>query len=474
MMRLRPGHVRTRLTVWYLAVLGGILILYIAGTSIFLYFSLLETLDDNLADAIERTEPLIQFGPDGALRFSANLDQKDPDRQQRQYLEILTPDGRVLYRSQELGSSEIGGRPFPGEGISGYSQRSARLPDGTRIRLASRVHQAGNRAVLIRIATPEAQVRHELKELLSVLLIGFPLALGLAGFGGYLLARRMLAPLGAMARRAERLTAENLHDRLPVDNPRDELGQLALVFNHALDRLERSFQQLRRFTADASHELRTPLTAIRSVGEVGLQSDGTPSHYRDVIGSMLEETNRLTRLVESLLTISRADAGHIQLQRTPVPLLDLVGESASLLEILAEEKGVRLTVEGARSVVVLGDRLILRQAVINLIDNAIKYSPPGGIVSIEIGRGDKDATIEVIDCGPGIPEQDQEKVFDRFYRVDRARSREAGGTGLGLAITRWAVEAHGGKITLKSDEGCGATFRIDLPILEQVQKMKEN
>ena len=469
MSLLRPKHVRTRLTLWYLAVLSGILTVYIAGTSIFFYFGHVETLDDNLGDAIERIEPLIQVTTDGTLRFAANLEQADPDREQQQYLEILSPDGKVLYRSRAMGTGTLAGPPFKGEGVSGYSQRSSRLPDGTRIRLASRSHEVGDRQVLIRLAFSEEPLWRDMKEFLTVLCLGLPAMLAVAGFVGYGLARRILRPLGAMAQRAEQLTAENLHDRLPVENPDDELGQLARVFNHALDRLERSFEQLRRFTADASHELRTPLTAIRSVGEVGLEGPGSSSYYREVIGSMLEEANRLTRLVESLLTISRADAGHIQLHRAQLPLTALANEAAGLLEMLAEEKGAHLMVEGDPSIAITGDRLILRQAVMNLIDNAIKYSPAGGTVAVKVTREEDQAVVEVSDDGPGIPKQDREKVFDRFYRVDESRSRDAGGTGLGLSITRWAVEAHGGRITLDSRADLGSTFRISLPAGEAVR-----
>src|SRR5206468_4944815 len=204
---------------------------------------------------------------------------------------------------------------------------------------------------------------------------------------GYWLARRALAPVGHMADRARTITADRLGDRLPVEDAEGELGQLATVFNETLARLERSFGELRRFTADASHELRTPLTAIRSVGEVALQTPKSATEYRDVIGSMLEEADRLTRLVDSLLTLSRADAGHIQVQRTDISLLGLAQEASSLVEVLAEEKRQRISVEGEPASMVSGDRLILRQALINLIDNAIKYSPVGAEILIRVGTG---------------------------------------------------------------------------------------
>ena len=187
--------------------------------------------------------------------------------------------------------------------------------------------------------------------------------------------------------------------------------------------------------------------------------------YRDVIGSMLEEVDRLTRLSESLLALSRADTGHIQLQREVIPLLQLAKEASSVVEVLAEEKRQRIDIEGDAGLLVSADRLILRQAIVNLLDNAIKYSPTGSRVLVRVqSAGDKQAFLDVVDQGPGIPKEHQPYVFDRFYRVDRARTREWGGAGLGLSITRWEVEAHGGEITLKGEEGHGSTFRVSLPL----------
>jgi signal transduction histidine kinase len=220
---------------------------------------------------------------------------------------------------------------------------------------------------------------------------------------------------------------------------------------------------LRRFTADASHELRTPLTAIRSVGEVALQKTGNGPYYRDIIGSMLEEVNRLTRLVESLLTISRADAGQIDLHQAPVNALELVQEAATLLESLAEEKQQNVVVEGNPSITLWGDRLILRQAVINLLDNAVKYSPVGGSIRVDVCFDVDTVAIEIQDSGPGISVEHREKVFERFYRVDEARTRAEGGTGLGLSIVKWAVLVNAGSIDLVSEPGEGCTFTIRIP-----------
>jgi len=266
-----------------------------------------------------------------------------------------------------------------------------------------------------------------------------------------------------MASRARGITAERLGERLAVENPADELGQLATTFNETFGRIERSFEQLRRFTADASHELRTPLTALRSVGEVGLQERPDDKLFGDVVGSMLEEVDRLTRLVDTLLALSRADAGQVPLAREPVDLASLARNAVQHLDDLSDEKDQRVTLEAGTPVEVLGDWPVLRQAVINVLDNAIKYSPPGTSVRVAVGANEDRAWIVVSDEGPGIAAEDRERIFERFYRVDKARSREEGGTGLGLSLAKWGVESHQGRIELDSEVGRGSTFRIVLP-----------
>jgi heavy metal sensor kinase len=270
-----------------------------------------------------------------------------------------------------------------------------------------------------------------------------------------------------MAHRAREINAARLSARLEVENPHDEIGRLAGAFNETLVQLERSFEQLRRFTSDASHELRTPLTAIQTVGEIGLRGAPTAEHYRTVIESMLEETGRLTRLVESLLTIARADSGQIQLARADIVVLRLVQEVASFVDILADDKGQHLVIEGDASMHTCGDRAILRQIVINLLDNAIKYTPAGGSISARVAaHDDRMVSIEVKDSGPGVAPDHRDRIFERFYRVDEGRSRGTGGAGLGLAIAKWGAEAHGGRLELECPEAGGCVFRVVLPCNE--------
>ena len=470
MRRLWPRHVRSRMTLWYVLVLGVLLLAYAGIASWYLFYSLREQLDHNLLEDVERVEGLLENTPDGMVALKAVHHGEDELNAER-FVEVWSPDGILLYRSPTLRGRTLGGPPPPSQEDTEPSPSTVRLADGTRVRMAASIPSVDGRRVFLRVAHSEQGLWQEMEELVSVLLLALPLALVLAGFSGFALARKALAPIDVMAHKAERISAERLNERLPVENPEDELGHLARAFNATLARLEAAFDQLRRFTADASHELRTPLTAIRSVGEVALQTPRSVTEYRDVIGSMLEETDRLTRLVDSLLTLSRADAGHIQVQRTDISLLGLAQEAISLVEILAEEKRQRISVEGEPGLIVSGDRLILRQALINLIDNAIKYSPVGAEIRVRVGAGkDSQIFVEVVDQGPGVSTEHQSKIFDRFYRVDSARSREWGGAGLGLAIARWAVEVHGGQITLQSADGQGSTFRVALPSATSPEK----
>jgi heavy metal sensor kinase len=461
----RPRNVRTRLTLWYVAVLAGLLLIYGGSASALMFFHLRAQLDRLAIEELETVEGFLTFDSSGKLSLRNDYhDHPYPAQEQERLMEVWSQDGTLLYRNEVLGDRDMGASPEPDEGAVSYSQRSIRLRDGTPVRLTSKRHTIEGHPTLIRLGFSEASLWQSFWQTVLGLLAGLPLALGAAGLAGHFLARRALSPIERMARRAHEINAERLDARLNVENPDDEMGRLAQAFNETLARLERSFEQLRRFTSDAAHELRTPLTAIRSVGEVGLQSQGATEHYREVIGSMLEESGRLSRLVDSLLTIARADAGQIRLKKEPVAVLPFVREVTSLLDVLAEEKDQRLSVESTVSAEVQADQLILRQVLINLLDNAIKHSPGGGTISVRVRGDNGSVAVEVEDSGPGIPVEHRERVFDRFYRIDDSRSREQGGAGLGLAFAKWGAEAHGGKLELDCAEGRGCIFRLWLPL----------
>lgn len=467
MRSLLGKSLRARLTVFYAALLTMALLVYAGCVSVFFLHNLREEVDSSLDRDVETVEGALSLNPSGDLELRSHAGEVEEDEPDRGYfLEVWSRDGKLLYRSDELKGQGLG--PIPGN-ISGHAPqpaRSLRLSSGMQVRTMSRIHHMpGGNSVIVRLAVSEESLWREFWEMEAVLGVGLPIVVLLVIITGYAVAARALKPVDNMAKRAAEISADHLNERLAVTNPDDELGQLAKAFNATLARLENSFDQLRRFTADASHELRTPLTAIRSVGEVSLQKPGDPKYYRDTIGSMLEETNRLTRLVDSLLTMSRADAGKVQLHRTEEDLLGLARQSAYLLEVLAEEKEQTLYFEGDETVMVTADRTILRQALVNLIDNAVKYSPTKSKIVIRVTGNQREAVVEIEDSGPGIPAEHRSRIFERFYRVDKARSRAEGGTGLGLSIAQWAVTAHGGTIEVECDPGRGSIFRIRLPKL---------
>jgi len=429
-VRVLAPSVRTRLTLWHAGVLALVICIFSAGIFLFVRARLYGTLDDQIRADLATIEKVYQeeTGDLGELahRMGITLFQ-------------VAEGETILYQTPD----------WPPGGTTTY-----RL--GTR----------GDPSHRIAAARDETAVRQTLWTLGVILAIGAPCAIGLAIGGGYFLAGRMLAPVGAMAETARKITAESLTQRLPVGNLQDEFGQLASVFNESLARLEEAFEQLRRFTADASHELRTPLTAIRSVGEVSLQRSLSAAAYREVIGSMLEEVDRLTRLVESLLTLTRGESGRIQ---PALEVVDLSGLAVSVVEhlrVLAEEKEQSVTIDAVAEVSATCDPAILRLGLINVLDNAIKYTPHRGTIRVEVRETPSgEAAIEVEDTGLGISAVHQGRIFERFYRVDQGRSRDAGGTGLGLATARWAVEVNGGRIELESEEGKGSLFRIVLPMV---------
>ncbi|MEK7689643.1 MAG: heavy metal sensor histidine kinase, partial [Bdellovibrionota bacterium] len=341
---------------------------------------------------------------------------------------------------------------------------STKLSDGLHVRYGCKMTVVNGNHYVIRAARSADRVHEELRQVFLMMALGLPVALLASAVGGYALARRALQPVSRMTDQARSISADKLGERLAVENPNDELGRLATTFNQTFERLERSFEQMKRFSSDASHELRTPLTAMRTMGEVALREKHTESDYREVISSMLEETDRLRHLVDSLLVLSRADAGQLKLNRSETDLAQLARDVIETLEVLAEDKQQRISVPAPAPVMAIVDRAIFRQALINLIDNAIKYSPPKAEIHMAVESSPDGTVITLSDTGPGISREHQDRVFDRFYRVDAARTREQGGTGLGLSITKWAVEVNGGCIELQSDEGKGTRFIIKLPV----------
>jgi heavy metal sensor kinase len=455
---------RLRLTLWY-AVTSTIILLALGGMLLFVVHGrLLSQLDRQLRGDFEMVESRVSRDSAGNLRwlgYGHDKDELEWEKQAGPWFEILSPTGSILLRE---------GPSSDWKAISSLTHRedavapfSAEMQRHLHVRALENSTRIADEPVVLRVFRSEAELRRAMAELGAVLAFALPLAVALSAAGGYLIAHRSLSPMSQIAARARQITAESLEGRLPVPNPHDELGQLATVFNATLARLENSFAELRRFTADASHELRTPLTALRAVGEAALRPDaGDPKSLREALSSMLEETRRLSDLVDALLLLARADTGVILASLQQVDLAELLSEVRDTLLVLAEEKSQQLEIV-AEQLIVGADRELLRLALLNLVHNAIRYSAEGLNISLRVRRRDANAVVEVVDQGPGIAPQHQQKVFERFYRIDQARSRASGGAGLGLAIARWAIERQGGHVELESELGRGSLFRIVMP-----------
>ena len=455
MIRIQPRSVRVRLTLWYIAVMLLVLGVYAGAVYTFIQDNSSHLLDERLHVDFDWASDMLAQRPDGSIAPYEETGEGDSP-----WLKVYSLDGDLLFETPEARRHPV---PESTKYAAKADERIVTVPGiMPPYRVMSGGARIGGKPVIVQVALSEGAIMQDLQQLLYILLLGLPIAVVTAGVGGYVLARRALAPVDRMAERARSINAEHLNDRLPVDNPDDELGRLATVFNETLTRLESSFEQMRRFTTDASHELRTPLTAIRSVGEVGLRGRRDEAAYREIIGSMLEEVDRLALLVDRLLTLSRADTGKAQLSVDMVDIPELAEEIAEQLGVLAEEKNQSIKVQSQVVPRWIGDRVMLRQALLNLVDNAIKYSPVGGSIEILVTQSTEGTLIDVTDTGPGIPADLRSRVFDRFYRVDKARSRANGGTGLGLAIAKWAVEVNGGRLSLEPTTDVGSRFRITL------------
>lgn len=459
---MKLPRLRTRLTLWFGASVLTILAPFLAGILYLEWRSMRAALDHHLSEDLETAWEMLVVRHGEVVWRTDDVDDVGYDAGTQRWIEAYDPSGRALFLRGVPKRDEIrAALPPPFGAAPGF--RTLRTPAGAFVRLLTSDRRLNTRPVRVRVARTEDELRAEFSRLILLFAIGAPLAVLAAAAAGYVISGRALSPLARMADRARDISADHLTERLPVENPHDELGQLALVFNDTFARLADSFDRLKQFTADASHELRTPLTAIRSVGEVALRDSRDAAGYQDVIGSMLEEADRLSRVVDTLLTLSRWESGRVRPNPEPVDLRDLVAVVTGQLSILAEEGGVTLDLRLPRPAPATVDPLMVRQAISNVLDNAIKFTPPGGRVTISTEVADGEARVVVDDEGPGIPAAERRKVLERFYRIDAGREGAWGGTGLGLAIVQRAVTANGGRVSIDSSPGGGARVVLAVP-----------
>ncbi len=468
---MNARSLRFRLTVWYAGLLAALLALF--GASV--YFGLGRYLEWSLKESLARQARqigetyLANVQVSGEDYVVDEINEHYAPEINGRYIRVTRADGTVLYASgaPEDGSFEPAGLPPPPTGISQARVREEHLASGGELLIHTLPFTArdGSR-FLIEAGAPFHQIEGVLRGLLLTLGIGLPILVCIAIAGGYIVMRQALRPVDELTRSAERITSHNLGGRLPVAPTGDELERLSVALNRMVARLEEAFTHIRRFTADASHELRTPLTVLRGELEAVTQRKGLDPEQHDVIGSALEETERLSKIVESLLAISHLDAGEAWMERKRFDLAALAESTAEQLRQLAEDKDISLRSHAGQSVGIEGDPARLKQVIVNLLDNAIKYTPEGGSVDVTVKAEAENAVLEVSDSGMGIPTDVVHQIFERFYRVDKARSRQMGGTGLGLAIVKSICAAHGGRVKVESAEGKGSRFRVELPLAQ--------
>jgi heavy metal sensor kinase len=470
---MNARSLRFRLIMWYAGLVTGVFLLF----GIALYQVLQGYLESSLAQGLHRRSEQI------AVSLLANIDKTSDQHAADQYvadqikiryapenydrfIRITRANGSVLYASGPTASFDPAGLPSVTESsVKDGMVDKVRLRDGNRLMDTVKVFETGDgRRYVIESGGPMAPIEKISSRLLFSLLLGVPLVGLVAVGGGLYLVGRALAPVVQIAQSAEQITQHNLADRLPVARTGDELEQLSLALNRMIARLSQAFEQNRRFLADASHELRTPLAALRGELESVVEQARVSPELSDRVGSALEEVDRLAKIVDALFAISRLDAGEAQQEWAQFDLAMLGISTAEQMSLLAEDKGISVACNAADKVNVTGDRARIKQVVVNLLDNAIKYTPPGGSVNLNVRAFHNKAVIEVADTGIGIPTVALPHIFERFYRVDEARSRDGGGAGLGLAIVKSICAAHGGEVHVESIECKGSRFTVELPL----------
>ncbi len=456
------SNIRVRLTFWYLFAFGVLLIAF----SSYIYSSLSRDLRKQFDSSLLRTAQAVgNYFSEFAERKNAIGGAKETVRELK--LERLST---AIFRGDELLAAS-------GEDITAgiEATRILRdLPPGRGFAFATEPHlnkrlvvvpfQAEGVGYTVGVLESLDELEGQIGRMRAIILFGLPAALALAAIGGFLLARKSLEPVVTISEQADRISAQNLHERLTIRSPNDELGRLTQIFNALLSRLDASFRVMREFMADASHELRTPLSIIHGEAQVSLAQDRGASEYRQSLDIIHNQSKRMVRIVNDMLALARADAGEQQLRVEELYLNDLVEECCRAAQALATPKGVRLTYEMGEDISFRGDEELLKRMAVNLLDNAIRYTPAGGSVCVELTSEQSRARLVVADTGIGIPPECVQRVFDRFYRVDDSRTRANGGSGLGLSIVKLAAESHRGSVDIVSQPGSGSTFTVSLPL----------
>jgi heavy metal sensor kinase len=469
-LRLREGKLRFvmkalsiggRLTAWYSLMLALSLGLFGALAYFAISHSIRTTIDTELQHRLRAACDIIaEDAPSGIAALQDEFSELVDSEGAGSRLRVSYGEGSIIFSEPDIAN----GVP-PRRGSAPASPFSARI-GGARFRLLRESVDVAGTKYDIEVAVATQEFDRSLERFRAMLYAAGPLFLVLAAFGGYWLSRRALAPVDQITQAARTIGAQDLSHRLDVPRTSDELERLADTLNEMLSRLEAAFQRVTQFTADASHELRTPVSVMRTNAEIALRKPRSEAEYREALWRILEESEKLSHLIEQLLLVARADSGSAVLPMAPTDLNTALGNACREASILAEAKHLnfRQSIPEDR-LCVEGDSASLERLFMILLDNAVKYTPSGGQIDVRLRSEDGFAVAEIRDTGRGIAPADLPRVFDRFYRADRARSRESGGTGLGLAIGRWIAEAHRGEIGVESELAKGATFRVRIPLV---------
>jgi heavy metal sensor kinase len=461
---MRKLSIGLRLTLWYLAIFALAQIIFGAGMWFILRHNLNDLVDDGLEDQVDDLKTFLQSqGPDRSLaKLQEEVTETYALEHSGNYLEVHSENGELIYQSAFLKAHPVT-LPEPrraGEPIS----RSRRI-EGKPFRFIRQHLQINGRGFVVEMGVPSDDVSETLQQFRFYLFLFAPLLFLLAAGGGYWLSRRALAPVDAIVGSARKISGANLSARLQTLTTGDELQRLSDTLNEMLERIEGAFLRVTQFTADASHELRTPLSLIRTDAELSLRRARSESEYKDSLRHILKEAERTSVLIEGLLALARSDSGRETLNLQPVQLSDTLESMIDGWRQVATIRGIDFTCEiKDHDAFVMADEAALRRIVDILLDNAFKYTESSGTVHLSSEQTGENAVITVRDSGVGISIEDQGKIFERFYRVDKARSRDQGGAGLGLSIAQWLVMQHQGTIEVESATGKGSTFRVSLPL----------
>ena len=464
--------IRFRMTVWYTGSLTILLLLFSGAVYLGLKQYLKDTLSKDLtAEGRQISEMWLKdIGVAGEEYVTAEIEEHLSPSTSNRFIRITRPDGSMLYlsKSPEDGSFNPSDVPKLNDPFSNGFHHAGEL-----IIYSMKFAVKSTGTFLIEVGASNHQISQTLDALMLILGLMLPLGIALAAAGGYALMRRALAPITEISAAAERITSQNLSERIPVSQSNDEIARLSKVLNEMIRRLEDSFSKVVQFTADASHELRTPLTILRGELEVSLRENSLNPQTRNLVESVLEETERLSKTVESLMTLSRLDSGQLTPDKTWFDLTALSQDTIDQMTLLAEEKRIKFQFDGCERIEVFADSLRFRQIILNLIDNAIKFTHADGQIHMTVAKQNDGVSIEVSDNGIGIPHEALPHIFDRFYRVDQSRARQHGGTGLGLAIVKSICDLHGATILVHSELNQGTKVQVIIPTTKFPRDLKE-